>query len=165
MLLAVISDTHLPRGRRRLPDACLERLAAADAILHAGDFVTAEVLDEIAAIGPPLHAVHGNVDEPAVTMRLPAARIVRADEVRIAMIHDAGAAAGRLERMRTRFPDADAVVFGHSHIPLHEQDFDGAFQIFNPGSPTDRRRQPRHTMGLAHVDGDHVRFEHVDLGA
>jgi putative phosphoesterase len=165
VLLAVISDTHLPRGTRRLPDACLDRLAAADAILHAGDFSTTEVLDEIAAIGPPLHAVHGNVDDPDVTMRLPAARLVPAEDVRIAMVHDAGAAAGRLERLRRRFPDADAVVFGHSHIPLHEQDLDGAFQIFNPGSPTDRRRQPRHTMGLAHADGDHVRFEHVDLGA
>jgi uncharacterized protein len=164
VLLAVVSDTHLPRGARRLPDACVERLAAADAILHAGDFVTAEVLDEIAAIGPPVHAVHGNVDEPAVLMRLPGARLVHAEDARIAMLHDAGAAAGRLERMRRRFPDADALVFGHSHIPLHERDFDGAFQIFNPGSPTDRRRQPRHTMGLAHVTGDSVRFELVDLG-
>ena len=164
MLLAVISDTHLPRGARRLPDACVERLAAADAILHAGDFVTAAVLDEIATIGPPLHAVHGNVDEPDVAMRLPAARLVRAEGARIAMIHDAGAAAGRLKRMHRRFPDADAVVFGHSHIPLHEQDLDGAFQIFNPGSPTDRRRQARHTMGLAHVAGADVRFELVDLG-
>jgi uncharacterized protein len=163
VLLAVISDTHLPRGTRRLPDACLDRLAAADAILHAGDFSTTEVLDEIAAIGPPLHAVNGNVDDPDVTMRLPAARLVPAEDVRIAMVHDAGAAAGRLERLRRRFPDADAVVFGHSHIPLHEQDLDGAFQIFNPGSPTDRRRQPRHTMGLAHVRGDSVRFELLDL--
>jgi putative phosphoesterase len=163
VLLAVISDTHLPRGTRRLPDACLDRLAAADAILHAGDFSTTEVLDEIAAIGPPLHAVHGNVDDPDVTMRLPAARLVPAEDVRIAMVHDAGAAAGRLERLRRRFPDADAVVFGHSHIPLHEQDLDGAFQIFNPGSPTDRRRQPRHTMGLAHVRGYSVRFELLDL--
>jgi putative phosphoesterase len=164
VLLAVISDTHLPRGRRRLPDVCVERLAAADLILHAGDFVSTEALEEIAAIGPPLHAVHGNVDEPAVAMRLPAARMVEAEGVRIAMLHDAGAAAGRLERMRRRFPGADAVVFGHSHIPLHVQDLDGAFQIFNPGSPTDRRRQPRHTMGLAHVEGEHVRFEHIDLG-
>jgi len=164
VLLAVISDTHLPRGRRRLPDACLERLAAADLILHAGDFVAASVLEEIAAIGPPVAAVHGNVDELAVAMRLPAARMVRAGGARIAMVHDAGAAAGRLNRMRRRFADADAVVFGHSHIPLHEQAADGGFQIFNPGSPTDRRRQPRHTMGLARVADGRVRFEHIDLG-
>jgi predicted phosphodiesterase len=79
------------------------------------------------------------------------------------MTHDGGPAAGRLARLRGRFRDADAVVFGHSHIPLHERD--GGFQIFNPGSPTDRRRQPVHTMGLARVGGDGaLSFEHVELG-
>ena len=164
MLLAVISDTHMPRGARRLPDACVERLRAADLILHAGDFVTVSVLEEIEAIGPPVAGVYGNVDEPEVAMRLPAARTVEADGARIAMLHDAGAAAGRFERMRRRFPDADAVVFGHSHIPLHESDFDGGFQIFNPGSPTERRRSPRHTMGLCRADGGSLRFDLVDLG-
>jgi uncharacterized protein len=165
VLLAVVSDTHLPRGARRLPDACLERLRSADLILHAGDFVSVAVLEEIEALGPPVAAVHGNVDEPDVLMRLPAARMVEADGARIAMVHDAGAAAGRLERMRRRFPDADAVVFGHSHIPLHEHDFDGAFHIFNPGSPTDRRRQPRHTMGLCRAERGELGFQIVDLGA
>jgi uncharacterized protein len=78
------------------------------------------------------------------------------------MLHDAGPAAGRLGRMRRRFPDADAVVFGHSHIPLREQDADG-FAIFNPGSQTDKRRQPVHTMGLATVADGRVRFELVEL--
>jgi putative phosphoesterase len=165
VLLAIVSDTHLPRGARRLPDACLERLRSADLILHAGDFIALAVLAEIEALGPPVAAVHGNVDEPDVLMRLPAARMVEADGARIAMVHDAGAAAGRLERMRRRFPDADAVVFGHSHIPLHEHDFDGAFQIFNPGSPTDRRRQPRHTMGLCRAERGDLGFQIVDLGA
>jgi uncharacterized protein len=165
VLLAIVSDTHLPRGARRLPDACVRRLREADAILHSGDFTTVEVLEGIAALGPPLYAVHGNVDEPAVRMRAPAARIVEADGARIAMVHDAGPAAGRLRRMRARFRDADAVVFGHSHIPLHESDFDGGFQIFNPGSPTDRRRQPRHTMGLCRAEGGDLAFELVDLGA
>jgi uncharacterized protein len=165
VLLAVVSDTHLPRGARRLPDACVARMRSADLILHAGDFVTVAVLEEIQALGPPVMAVHGNVDEPAVLMRLPAARMVEADGARIAMVHDAGAAAGRLERMRRRFPGADAVVFGHSHIPLHESDFDGGFQIFNPGSPTDRRRQPRHTMGLCRAERGELGFEIVDLGA
>ncbi|MEJ7717813.1 MAG: metallophosphoesterase family protein [Thermoleophilaceae bacterium] len=82
--------------------------------------------------------------------------------VRIGMVHDAGPARARLGRMSRRFPDADAVVFGHSHIPLHEEDDDG-FQIFNPGSPTDRRRQPHHTMGLARAEGGRLRFEHVVL--
>jgi putative phosphoesterase len=161
--VAVISDTHLPRGRRRLPDACLEQLRDADLILHAGDFSAPEVLDALEALGPPLAAVHGNTDELGVCRRLPPARIVDAGGARIALVHDAGPASGRLARLRRRFPDADAVVFGHSHIPLHERD-EAGFQIFNPGSPTDRRRQPHHTMGVAHVHDGAVRFELIDLG-
>ncbi|HEX8074867.1 MAG TPA: metallophosphoesterase family protein [Thermoleophilaceae bacterium] len=163
MVVAVIADTHLPRGARRIPDPCLERLASADLILHAGDLSTVEVLRELEAIGPPLAAVHGNVDSEELRRLLPETRIVEADGARIAMVHDAGPSRGRLERMRLRFPEADAVVFGHSHIPLHERGDDG-FQIFNPGSPTERRRQPRHTMGMAHVAGDRVTFELVTLG-
>jgi len=154
MLIAVISDTHMPRGRRRLP---LERLRGADLILHAGDFVTESVLDELEAVGPPVAGVYGNMDEAALRARLPELRVVAAGGVRIGMVHDAGPARGRLERLRRRFPDADAVVFGHSHVPLHEER--GGFQIFNPGSATDRRRQPRHTMGLARVEKRAVRFE------
>jgi putative phosphoesterase len=161
--LAVVADTHLPRGSRRLPEACVERLRAVDLVLHAGDFTTAAVLDELEALGPPVAAVHGNVDEPAVRERLPAERVVNADGARIGLVHDAGPARGRLERLRRRFPRADAVVFGHSHIPLHERDAATGFQIFNPGSPTDRRRQPRHTMGTAEVGPDGVTFELVEL--
>jgi putative phosphoesterase len=162
VLIAAISDTHLPRGRRRLPDACLERLMSADLILHAGDVSTADVLREIEQIGPPVRAVHGNVDCAELRARLPEALELRTpDGARIAMVHDAGPSKRRLERMRLRFPDAAAVVFGHSHIPLHEER-DG-FQIFNPGSPTDRRRQPRHTMGIARAQGGKISFEHVVL--
>jgi putative phosphoesterase len=164
VLIAVISDTHLPRGNRTLPAACVERLRNADLILHAGDLMTADVLADLRALGPPVQAVHGNVDDERVRRLLPSARLVDAGGARIAITHDAGPAVGRLERLRLRFADADAVVFGHSHVPLHERD-DSGFQIFNPGSPTDRRRQPVHTMGLAQVgdDGD-LTFEHVDLG-
>jgi putative phosphoesterase len=162
MLIAAISDTHLPRGRRRIPEACLERLAEADLILHAGDISTAEVLEEIEAIGPPVRAVHGNIDAPELLEALPEALEVRTPGgARIGMVHDAGPSTRRLERMRKRFPEANAVVFGHSHIPLHEER-DG-FQIFNPGSPTDRRRQPRHTMGIARAAEGRVTFEHVVL--
>jgi putative phosphoesterase len=161
--LAIISDTHLPRGARRLPDACVERLRAADLVLHAGDLIAPEVLQELRALGPPVAAVHGNVDADAVRRVLPAERVVEADGVRIGMVHDAGPAGGRLERLRARFPDCAAVVFGHSHIPLHERAPDG-FQIFNPGSPTDRRRQPVHTMGEADARAGTVRFAHVELG-
>jgi uncharacterized protein len=161
VLLAVISDTHLPRGARRIPDACVDRLAKADLILHAGDFVSVEALEEIESLGPPLAAVHGNMDSTEVRRRLPAERTVDAAGVQIAMLHDAGPSRGRIERMRARFPDAAAVVYGHSHIPLHEEK--NGFQLFNPGSPTDRRRQPRHTMGLARVKDGRVSFELIAL--
>ena len=151
MLIAVISDTHMPRGGRRLPDACVERIAGAGLLLHAGDFSTVEVLRELEAIGPPVVGVHGNVDSAEVRRMLPEERVVEAGGARIAMVHDAGPSTGRLERMRRRFGDrADLVVFGHSHLPLHERAPDG-FQIFNPGSPTERRRAPSHTMGLIRV--------------
>ena len=157
----MISDTHLPRGSRRLPDACVKRLKAADAILHAGDVMELEVFEAIQAFGPRVYAVRGNVDNWELQMRLPLVRTVELEDVRIGMVHDAGPATGRLKRMRTRFPDADAVVFGHSHIPLHEAA--RGFQIFNPGSPTDRRRQPRHTMGLARIDDGTLTFELIAL--
>lgn len=169
MRLAIISDTHLVgglaggEGRRRLPDGTLERLRGADAILHAGDLMRVPVLDDLLALGPPVHAIHGNADDDPVRARLPALLELEFDGVRITMTHNGGPADGRLERMRTRFPDADAVVFGHSHIPLHEVTADGAFQIFNPGSASDRRRAPNHTMGEALVGGGTVAFAHVDL--
>ena len=151
MLIAVISDTHLPRGARRLPGACVERIAAADMLLHAGDFSTLDVLRDLEALGPPVVGVHGNVDSAELRRLLPEERLVEADGARIAMVHAAGPSAGRLARMRTRFGDrADLAVFGHSHMPLHEQAEDG-FQILNPGSPTERRRAPTHTMGLINV--------------
>ena len=165
MRLAIISDTHMPKGPRRLPDACVERLRAADVILHAGDRSRIEVLRELEALGPPVHAVHGNVDDAAVRRVLPATRTVElAGGARIAMVHDAGPSGGRLARMRRAFPGADAVVFGHSHIPLHERDEADGFQIFNPGSPTERRRSPRHTMGEGTVGEDgRLELRLVDL--
>jgi len=163
MLIAVIADTHLPRGARRLPAACVERIAAADLLLHAGDFVTTEVLRDLGAIGPPVVGVHGNIDSVELQQLLPPERIIEAGGARIAMIHDAGPRRGRLERLRRRFGGhAEAVVFGHSHLPLHERSDDG-FQIFNPGSPTERRRAPAHTMGLARVDGGRLTFELLEL--
>jgi putative phosphoesterase len=107
-------------------------------------------------------AVHGNVDSAELRRRLPERRVVEAGGCRIGMLHDAGPAHGRLERLRRAFPDADAVVFGHSHIPLHERAPDG-FAIFNPGSPTDRRRQPHHTMGLATAAAGALDFELLSL--
>ena len=162
MRIAVISDTHMPRGPRSLPSRCVAELRSADAILHAGDFMRVEVLRMLAGLGPPVHGVHGNVDDEALRRMLPAARVVEAGGARIAMLHDAGQRSGRLARMRARFKQADAVVFGHSHLPLHETGDDG-FQIFNPGSPTERRQAPEHTMGIATVEAGRVRFELIAL--
>ena len=162
MRIAVISDTHMPRGNRALPARAVAELREADAILHGGDFMRAEVLELLQRLGPPVHGIHGNVDDEALRRMLPAARVVELGGVRIGMVHDAGPRQGRLARMRFRFKDADAVVFGHSHLPLHEADADG-FQIFNPGSPTERRSAPTHTMGIATVEDGRVHFEHLPL--
>jgi putative phosphoesterase len=165
VLLAVISDTHLPRGPRSLPEGCVARLAEADLILHAGDFSSVSVLLALESLGP-VEAVRGNVDDRELRRRLPETRVVETEGVRIAMVHDAGPAKGRVERLRRRFPGVDAVIYGHSHIPLHERapgGRNGRFQIFNPGSPTERRRAPAHTMGLARVNDGKVEFELVEL--
>jgi putative phosphoesterase len=145
MRVAVLADTHAPRRWKSCPAAVADRLRGADVILHAGDVCTAATLDELATFAP-VHAVLGNNDGPDVaawgapeTLRLDLGGLV------IGMIHDSGPAAGRPARLRRLFPDADLVVFGHSHIPWDET-HDGQ-RSFNPGSPTDRRRQPRGTMG------------------
>jgi putative phosphoesterase len=161
MQIAILSDTHMPRGTRRLPGRCVELLQEADLILHAGDFMAVAVLTQLQAIGD-VRGVHGNMDDAQLRAMLPATTIVELPGARIAMIHDAGPARGRLQRLRSAFPDADAVVFGHSHIPLHERGPDG-FQIFNPGSPTERRRAPRHTMGAATLEGGQLKFRLIDL--
>ncbi|MDQ3587141.1 MAG: metallophosphatase family protein [Actinomycetota bacterium] len=161
MLIAIVSDTHMPRGPRRLPGGCVERMAAADLILHVGDVMTASTLAELEQVGPPLLAVQGNVDDQALRRELPVERIVEADGAQIGMVHDAGPAKGRLARLRRRFPKAHAVVFGHSHIPVHEEVDD--FHIFNPGSPTERRRAPHHSMGLAHARAGRLDFTLIHL--
>ena len=161
MLIAIVSDTHLPRGARVMPARCVELMRRADLILHAGDFVAAEVLDRLEALGPPVTGVHGNMDSPDLRRRLPAQATVRAEGASIAVVHDAGPSNGRLKRLRRRFPDVDAVVFGHSHLPLVAQS--EGFQILNPGSPTERRRAPSHTMALGHVEAGSLEFELIQL--
>ena len=149
MLVAVIADTHLPRGARRLPEACLERLRAADLVLHAGDFVSVDFLAELESLGPPLVGVHGNMDEPAVMETLPRERVVEVDGAWIGMVHIPGPRYGREERLMARFPRCDAVVYGHTHVP--QVDRVGDVWILNPGSPTERRRAPRHSMLMLRV--------------
>ncbi len=149
MRIVALSDTHAPRRWRTCPPRVAEHLRHADLILHAGDVCTASVLDELAGYAP-VRAVLGNNDGADVA-RWGAPETLELDlaGLAVAMIHDSGPSAGRLRRMRRRFPGADLVVFGHSHIPLDES-ADG-LRIFNPGSPTDRRRQPRGTIGLLEV--------------
>jgi putative phosphoesterase len=156
--LAIISDTHMPRGPRRLPPRCVEELEAADAILHCGDLSRIEVLDQLLSYGPPVHAVRGNVDDEAVCRRLPDKVEVELGGARIGIVHDPGPRDGRLRRLSRYFPRTSAVVFGHTHMPEHEEGPDG-FQIFNPGSPTERRRAPAHTMGVGTVHEGTVEFE------
>jgi len=136
----------------------------ADVIVHAGDLCDLDTLILLRAFGKPLFAVHGNVDQPDVARDLPETTVADLDGVALGLIHDAGAEAGRLGRMRAQFPDVDGVVFGHSHIPLHQIDADGFF-ILNPGSAADRRRQPRHSMVEMNVTGgrlESVQFLAVD---
>ena len=160
-VIAVVSDTHMPKGGRALPAGCVERIRTADAVIHAGDFSTASVLADLRELNPFVLAVHGNVDDAELRRDLPESLEAETGGHVVAIVHDAGPAKGRLTRMRMRFPDADAVVFGHSHLPLHEQE--AGFQIFNPGSPTERRRAPRHSMGLLHPTAAGLRFEHLWL--
>jgi putative phosphoesterase len=152
--VVVLSDTHIRRGgKRRLPDAAYAHLDRADVILHAGDILVGEVLDELRGFAP-VHAVLGNNDAELVGL-LPETECLVLDGVRIAMIHDSGPSAGRAGRMHRRFPDAGVVVFGHSHIPWDDSGVDGQL-LFNPGSPTERRSQPNHTLGTLDLDGGRV---------
>lgn len=149
MRVVVLSDTHAPRRWRTCPPRVAVELRGADRILHAGDVCTATVLVELAQYAP-VTAVVGNNDGPDVAQwgATPTAEL-DLDGLRAAMLHDAGPAPGRLARMRREFGRADLVVFGHSHIPLDQSGF--GLRIFNPGSPTDRRRQPHGTLGVLHI--------------
>jgi hypothetical protein len=146
----VLSDTHSPRFWKGLPPAVAQHLDGADLILHAGDVCTADVLEELSGWAP-LQVVLGNNDRPEVAdWGAPETLELDLGGVAVAMIHDSGQAAGRVGRMRRRFPAADLVVFGHSHIPMDLAE-DG-LRVFNPGSPTDKRRQPYGTLGLLTID-------------
>jgi putative phosphoesterase len=150
----------MPRGSRRLPDECLRLLAESDLILHAGDVVAASVLEELRVLAP-VHAVHGNMDEPALKAALPRTRVVEVGGARIGMIHEPGAAAGRAERVAARFPGCDAVVYGHTHLP--EVTRHGSMWILNPGSPTERRRARTRTMIVLDVENGGLEPRLVEL--
>lgn len=160
-LVAVIADTHLPRANRRLPEECVRRCEAADLILHLGDVVAASVLDGLRGLGR-LEAVYGNMDEPALRETLPARHVVEVGDVRIGMVHIAGPRAGREARLAGWFPDCDAVVYGHTHVPHVEQH--AGVWILNPGSPTDRRKSPERSMLELELAGGEIRPALISFG-
>jgi len=152
--VVVLADTHIRRGsRRRLPAGAYSELERADLILHAGDLLVGEVLDDLRRFAP-VHAVLGNNDLELVGV-LPTSLVLEFGGVRFGMIHDSGPAPCRAGRLRRRFPDADVVVFGHSHAPWNQPGLDGQL-LFNPGSPTERRAQPDHTVGVLQVSRGRV---------
>ena len=157
-LAAVIADTHIPRRARTLPENLLPHLKQANLILHAGDLMNLTLLSEMASYAP-VRAVKGNLDPPE--LKLPEVLQFEFGGARIAMIHDSGRKKGRRSRMKRRFPEARVVIFGHSHIPWLE-DAEGLL-LLNPGSPTDRRRQPEHTFALLWVEEGEVRAEVLTL--
>jgi uncharacterized protein len=157
-LAAVIADTHMPRRTRTLPEGLISHLQRADLILHAGDLMDPSLLEELAGYAPT-RAVRGNLDPPETG--LPETLEFEFGGVRVAMTHDSGTKRGRRSRMQRRFPEARVVVFGHSHIPWLE-DQDGLL-LLNPGSPTDRRRQPDHTFALLQAEDGEVMAEVLAL--
>ncbi len=143
----------MPRGGRRLPDACLRELERADLILHAGDFTAGTVLEELRGFAP-VEAVHGNMDDAELRGLLPARRVVEVAGHRIGMIHEPGPRAGREARLAASFPDCELVIYGHTHLP--ELVSFGEMRLLNPGSPTERRRAAAHTMATITVSNGHL---------
>jgi putative phosphoesterase len=155
VIVAAIGDTHLPRGSRRLPAECVTRLQRADLILHTGDHSSVASLAELRALGPPVHAVFGNADEPALQELLPEQLVVQAEDVRIGITHVPGPREGREERLLRRFPGCAAILYGHTHEPQVQRY--GSVWILNPGSPTERRRSAGHTMLELELAGTQIR--------
>ncbi|MFF7857286.1 YfcE family phosphodiesterase [Streptomyces sp. NPDC007904] len=152
MRLLLMSDTHLPRRAKQLPAPLLDELPRVDVVFHAGDWVDTATLDLLEDRSRQLVGVHGNNDGPALRARLPEIARVELEGLRFGVIHETGPARGREERCAARFPDLDVLVFGHSHIPWDTTAATG-LRLLNPGSPTDRRRQPHCTYMTATITG------------
>jgi putative phosphoesterase len=147
-----ISDTHVPRRARDLPESLWNRIDASDVVVHAGDWVDVGLLDEMERRARRLVGVYGNNDHGALRERLPEVARLDIAGLRLAVVHETGDAKGREQRCAERFPDVDVLVFGHSHIPW-DTTAPGGLRLLNPGSPTDRRRQPHPTYLTGLVDG------------
>jgi putative phosphoesterase len=152
MRLVLTSDTHLPKRARDLPAALWAAIDDADVVIHAGDWVDEAALDAIEARAARLIACHGNNDGPGLRRRLPEIAYATLGGLRLAVLHDSGPSTGRTDRLAARFDDVDLLVFGHSHIPWDTTAGTG-LRLLNPGSPTDRRRQPYATYMTATIEG------------
>ncbi|MFB2596197.1 metallophosphoesterase [Herbiconiux sp. P17] len=163
--LLLLADTHVPKRARHLPDTVWAAVDDADVVLHAGDWVDVATLGALEARAVRLVGVAGNNDGPELRARLPEVAHLEIEGLRFAMIHETGPAAGREARADAAFPDADVLVFGHSHIPW-DSTTPGGLRLLNPGSPTDRRRQPRCTFLTLTVDAGTLHdVALVDAGA
>jgi uncharacterized protein len=151
MRLVLMADTHVPKRARDLPPDLWAAVEEADVVLHAGDWVDVPLLDQLESRAKRLIACYGNNDGAALRARLPEIARVELDGLRVAVIHETGQSTGREQRCAARFPDADVLVFGHSHIPWDTTAPNG-LRLLNPGSPTDRRRQPHRTYMTARVE-------------
>ncbi|NIH87620.1 metallophosphoesterase family protein [Amycolatopsis granulosa] len=156
MRLLIIADTHVPKRARDLPDRVWAEVARADVVVHAGDWVDVALLDELESRSRRLIAVYGNNDGPELRERLPEVARAELNGLRLAVVHETGPAKGREARCAREYPDADVLVFGHSHIPWDTEAPSG-LRLLNPGSPTDRRRQPAHTYLTARIDAGRLR--------
>ncbi len=162
--LLLLADTHVPKRAGDLPAQVWEEVADADVVVHAGDWVDVALLDALSDRSRRLVAVFGNNDGPALRERLPEVARVELAGVRLAVVHETGPASGRERRCALEYADADVLVFGHSHIPWDTVS-PGGLRLLNPGSPTDRRRQPTHTWMTARISGgrlDRVRLHHLE---
>lgn len=158
----LLSDTHLPKRAKDLPPGLWADVDAADLVVHAGDWVDLATLDAVSGRARRFVGVRGNNDGPEFDDRLPLEARCSVEDLRFAVVHETGAATGRERRMAAAYPDVDVLVFGHSHIPW-DTVADSGLRLLNPGSPTDRRRQPDHTWMRGTVDGEDLRVELVRL--
>lgn len=156
----LLADTHIPARARRLPGAVLEAVDAVDVVIHAGDWVDVATLDLLEGRARRFHGVQGNNDGPDLRTRLPLVARTRIEDVEVAVVHETGAARGREQRADADFPGVDLLVFGHSHIPW-DSVTPGGMRLLNPGSPTDRRRQPHCTVMLVTIDRADIAAEVV----
>jgi len=157
MNVAVLADTHIPKRAKDLPQAAYEVLARAEAIIHAGDVLVQEFLTRLQQFAP-VYAVQGNNDRE---LCLPTRLEITLEGVQIGVVHDSGKAKGRGRRLRRQFPEAQVVIFGHSHIAVNQ--YEDGLLLFNPGSATDRRRQPKHTMGMLVVRAGQIVSKIIEL--